>query len=335
MDILIIGGTQFVGRHLVESALAAGHHVTLFNRGKTGPDLYPQVEHLIGDRDGNLDALKGRKWDVAFDPAGYVPRVVEQSAELLKDAVGHYVYVSSISVYIDSDNADENASLNVMDDPKSEDIGKHYGALKVACENVVTEIYGERGLNVRPGFIIGPYDASPRMPGLLWRYDRKGERIAGTPDQLVQIIHARDMADWMLRAVDAGYHGAYNLTGRPFPMRTLLNTVVEVTGKLTKITYTDDELLKMHDIEPVDGVGYWVPHEAEGIMRCNVDKAFAAGFTERPLKQMISETLTWLRSDGLKREQLTERINTRALTLEKEAEMLTAWKKNINRRIRD
>src|SRR4051812_35271876 len=130
MDILIIGGTQFVGRHLVEAALAAGHHVTLFNRGKTGPGLYPEAEHLQGDRDGNLDALKGRKWDVVFDPAGYLPRIVQQSAELLKDAVGRYVYVSSISVYVDSDNADENAPLNVLDDPTSEDIGKHYGALK-------------------------------------------------------------------------------------------------------------------------------------------------------------------------------------------------------------
>jgi 2'-hydroxyisoflavone reductase len=327
MDILIIGGTQFVGRHLVESALAAGHQVTLFNRGKTGPGLYPQVEHLVGDRDGDLDALKGRKWDVAFDPAGYVPRIVQQSADLLKDAVGRYVYVSSISVYVDSDNANENAPLNVLDDPKSEDIPKHYGALKVACENVVTEVYGERGLNVRPGFIIGPYDSVPRMPGLLWRYDREGERVAGPPQQLVQIIHGRDMADWMMKAVEVDYHGAYNLTGHPFPMRMLLDTVVEVTGQPTTITYTDDELLKMHDIQPVDGVGYWVPHENEGYMRCNVDKAFAAGFTERPLKQMLTETLAWLREDGFKSESLMEKIRARAISLEKEADMLAAWKK--------
>ncbi len=327
MDILIIGGTQFVGRHLVEAALAAGHHVTLFNRGITGPGLYPQAEHLQGDRDGNLDALKGRKWDVAFDPAGYVPRIVQQSAELLKDAVGRYVYVSSISVYVNSDHADENAPLNVLDDPNSEDIPKHYGALKVACENVVTEHYGERGLNVRPGFIIGPYDSAPRMPGLLWRYDRDGERIAGTPEQIVQMIHARDMADWMVKAVEVGYHGAYNLTGRPFPMHTLLDTVVEMTGKPTTIIYTNDELLKMHDIVPVDGVGYWVPRENEGYMRANVEKAFAAGFKERPLKQMISESLAWLREDGFKSEALMEKIKARALTLEKEAEMLEAWKK--------
>ncbi len=327
MDILIIGGTQFVGRHLAEAALEAGHKVTLFNRGKTGPGLYPQAEHLIGDRDGNLDALKGRKWDVAFDPSGYLPRVVRQSAELLRDAVGKYIFISSISVYVNSDNADENAPLNVLDDPTSEDIPKHYGALKVACENVVTELYGERGLNARPGFIVGQYDGSPRMPGLLWRYDREGERLAGLPDQPVQIIHSRDMADWLLRAVDAGYSGAYNMTGRPIKMNELLNTVVEVTGKTTTITYTDNELMKMHDIQPVDGVGYWVPAEAEGFMRANVDKVFAAGFTERPLKQTITETLAWLRKDGLKSEALTERIKTRAISLEKEAEMLEAWHK--------
>lgn len=327
MDILIIGGTRFVGRHLAEAALTTGHHVTLFNRGQTGPGLYPEAEHLIGDRDGDLDALKGRKWDVAFDPAGYLPRIVQQSADLLRDTVGRYMYISSVSVYTNLDNADENAPLNVLDDPNSEDIAKHYGALKVACENVVTEIYGERALNIRPGFIIGPYDTVPRMPGLLWRYDREGERIAGTPDQLVQVIHARDMADWILKAVEAGYHGAYNLTGRPFAMRTLLDTVVEVTGEPTTITYTNDELLKMHDIEPVDGVGYWVPHENEGFMRCNVDKVFAAGFIERPLKQMISETLNWLRQDGFKNEALMERITARSLSLEKEADMLAAWKK--------
>jgi len=327
MDILIIGGTQFVGRHLAEAALAAGHKVTLFNRGKTGPGLYPEAEHLIGDRDGNLDALKGRKWDVAFDPSGYLPRVVRQSAELLQDAVGHYVFISSISVYVDSNNADETAPLNLLDDPTSEDIPKHYGALKVACENVVSELYGERGLNARPGFIVGQYDSSPRMPGLLWRYDREGERLAGLPDQPVQVIHARDMADWLLKAVDSGYHGAYNMTGRPILMQTLLDTVVEVTGKPTTITYTDDELLKMHDIQPVDGVGYWVPTEARSFMNANVDKVFAAGFTERPLKQTITETLTWLREDGLKREMLMERIKTRAISLEKESEILEAWHK--------
>ncbi len=327
MNILIIGGTQFVGRHLTEAALEAGHKVTLFNRGKTGPGLYPQAEHLIGDRDGNLDALKGRKWDVVFDPSGYLPRVVRQSTELLQDAVGRYVFISSISVYVDSDNADENAPLNLLDDPTSEDIPKHYGALKVACENVVTEIYGERGLNARPGFIVGQYDSSPRMPGLLWRYDREGERLAGLPLQPVQIIHSRDMADWLLKAVEAGYHGAYNLTGRTFAMQTLLDTVVEVTGKPTTITYTDNDLMKIHDIQPVDGVGYWVPTEAEGFMRANVDKAFAAGYTERPLKQTITETLAWLRQDGLKSESLMERIAARAISLEKETEMLEAWHK--------
>lgn len=328
MDILIIGGTQFVGRHLAEAALEAGHKVTLFNRGKTGPGLYPQAEALVGDRDGHLDALKGRKWDVVFDPSGYLPRVVRQSAELLKDAVGRYVFISSISVYANPDNADENAPLNAMDDdPTSEDIPKYYGALKVACENVVTELYGERGLNARPGFIVGPYDSAPRMPGLLWRYDREGERLAGTPDQLVQIIHARDMADWLLKAVDAGYHGAYNLTGRPFPMHTLLDTVVEATGKPTTITYTEDELLKMHDIQPVDGVGYWVPQESIGFMRANVEKVFAAGYVERPLKQTIHETLAWMRKEGYQSTSLMEKIAARAITLEKESELLEAWHK--------
>ncbi|MBI1278681.1 MAG: epimerase [Anaerolineaceae bacterium] len=329
MDILIIGGTQFVGRHLAEAALEAGHKVTLFNRGKTGPGLYPEAEALVGDRDGNLDALKGRKWDVAFDPSGYLPRVVRQSAELLKDAVGRYVFISSISVYVDSNNADENSPLNVLDDPTSEDIPKHYGALKVACENVVTELYGERGLNARPGFIVGQYDSSPRMPGLLWRYNREGERLAGLPHQPVQMIHSRDMADWLLKAVEAGYHGAYNLTGHPIQMNQLLDTVIEVTGEPTTITYTDDEILKINDVQPVDGVGYWVPLEAQGYMQANVDKVFAAGYTERPLKQTITETLAWLRKDGFQNTALMEKIAARAISLEKEAEILAAWHNRV------
>lgn len=330
MKILIIGGTQFVGRHLAEAALAAGHAVTLFNRGKTGPGLYPQAEHLQGDRDGQLDALKGRQWDVAFDPSGYLPRVVRQSAELLRDAVGRYVFISSISVYVNSDNAAEDSPLHVLEDPTSEDISRYYGALKVACENTVTEIYGERGLNARPGFIVGPYDSVPRMPGLLWRYDRDGERLAGRPDQLVQIIHGRDMADWLIKAVEGGYHGAYNLTGRPFPMRRLLDTIVAATGKQTTVTYTDDALLTANAIVPVDGVGYWVPQEFEGFMRANVEKAFTAGFSERPLADTIRETLAWLRTEGFASAALSEKIQARALGLDKEAEMLAAWKQQTH-----
>lgn len=327
MDVLIIGGTQFVGRHLAEAALAAGHKVTLFNRGKTGPGLYPQAETLVGDRDGNLDALKGRTWDVVFDPSGYLPRVVQQSAELLKDAVGRYVFISSISVYVDSDNAEENAALNTMDDdPASEDIPKYYGALKVACENVVSETFGDRALNARPGFIIGPYDPVPRLPGLLWRYEQDGERVAGRPEQGVQVIHARDMADWLFKAVEQKLSGAYNMTGRPVKMNDLVDTVVSLTGKNTPVSYVGDELLKVRDIPPVDGVGYWVPTEAEGIMRANVDKVFAAGYTERPLRQSISETLEWLRREGFQSDNLKERIEGRVLSLEKETEILEAFK---------
>lgn len=325
MKVLIIGGTQFVGRHLAEAALAAGHQVTLFNRGRTGPGLYPQAESLQGDRDGNLEALKGRTWDVVFDPSGYLPRIVQQSVQLLKDAVERYVFISSISVYVDADGADENAKLNEMDDPTSEDIPQYYGALKVACENVVADTFGDRALNARPGFIIGPYDPVPRLPGLLWRFDRDGERVAGRPEQAVQVIHARDMAEWLLKAVDSGLSGAYNLTSRAVSMRDLLDAVVAESGRSTTVRYVGDELLKVRDIPPVDGVGYWVPVEAEGIMRANVDKAYTAGYSARPLRQSIQETLAWLRGGGFEQENLKERMNGRVLSMEREAEILEAW----------
>ncbi|MBC8171703.1 MAG: NAD-dependent epimerase/dehydratase family protein, partial [Anaerolineae bacterium] len=156
MKVLILGGTQFVGRHLVEAALDAGHEVTLFNRGKTNPGIYPGVTEIHGDRVDDIGKLAGYTWDVVFDPSGYVPRIVRKSAEFLKDAVGRYVFVSSISVYAEHDRTTEGDPLEQVNDPTTEEIAGHYGGLKALCEGVVTEIYGDRGLNVRPGFIVGP-----------------------------------------------------------------------------------------------------------------------------------------------------------------------------------
>jgi 2'-hydroxyisoflavone reductase len=325
MDVLIIGGTQFVGRHLTEAALDAGHNVTLFNRGKTNPDVYPQVERLTGNRDGDLEALRGRKWDVVFDPSGYVPRVVRQSAELLKDAVGRYVFVSSISVYVDTKQSAENDPVHELEDPNTEEVGRFYGALKVACERTVTELYGDRALNVRPGFIVGRYDPIYRLPFLLHRYERGGERLAGRAEQPVQIIHARDLADWMFRAVDQKLSGDYNLTGTPVSMRELLNTVVEVTGKPTTITYTSDAFLQEHELAPVDGLTYWVPQEMDHFMQVTVQKAIDTGFTQQPLRAIIGDTLSWIRENHLTPENFRSMNPENVFSEEREQELLAKW----------
>lgn len=325
MDVLIIGGTQFVGRHLVEAALDAGHNVTLFNRGKTNPDAYPQVERLTGDRDGDLTALEGRKWDVVFDPSGYVPRIVRLSAERLKDSVGRYVFVSSISVYADTQQAAEGDPVHELEDPTTEEVGKYYGALKVACERVVTELYGERGLNVRPGFIVGRYDPIYRLPCLLHRFERGGERLAGRPEQPVQIIHARDLADWMFRAVDQNLSGDYNLTGTPIPMSELLDSVVSVTGKPTTITYTSDEFLQQHEINPIDGLTYFVPQAMDSFMTVPIQKAVDTGFTQMSLQDHLRDTLSWMRENDLTQDRFRAMNPENILSQEREQELLAMW----------
>jgi 2'-hydroxyisoflavone reductase len=323
MDILIIGGTQFVGRHLVEAALEAGHHVTLFNRGKTNPGAYPQAEQLIGDRDGGLDALKGRKWDAVVDICGYVPRIVRQSAELLRDQVGRYLFVSSISVYADTAQTAEDAPLLIPEEPESEDIPKYYGGLKHLCEQVITEVYGERGVHVRAGFIVGRYDVVPRLPILISRFDQPGEKIAGRPDQPVQFIHARDIAEWCLGIIPQTASGAYNLTGQPLPMRTLLETLAQATGKNLQITYTNDAFLTEHEVPAVDGLTYWLPAEMGSFMNVPIQKALASGLTFHPLEWILRDTVEWFRTGAFKVDELIQ--NRPRLTPEREAELLRIW----------
>ncbi len=325
MDVLIIGGTQFVGRHLVEASLDAGHNVTLFNRGRTDPGIYPHVEEIHGDRDGGLEVLRGRKWDVVYDPSGYVPRIVRQSAEFLRDAVDRYIFVSTISVYSDINDLSETGPLLELANPASEDVLSDYGALKVVCEQIVAEIYGERTLNARLGFVVGQYDPITRLPYLLQRFDKGGEKIAATPDQPIQFIHARDAADWMLGAVEQKLSGDFNLTGTPFPMHELLDTIVEVTGKPTTITYVGDAFLKEQGIGGVDGLTYWVPKESQAAMNVSVQRALDTGLTFTPLKTTIEQTLDWVRSGIYKPDMFSEVLKQFVLTQEREDELLALW----------
>jgi len=326
MDILILGGTVFVGRHLVEASLAAGHKVTLFNRGKTNPGLYPDVQELHGDRDGKLDVLKRRHWDIVFDPSGYVPRIVRQSAELLHDTVEHYVFVSSMSVYMDFAQSREGDPEHELEDPKTEDIMPNYGGLKVACERVVTEIFKERALHARPGFIVGAYDPTLRLPGMIRRFDRDGEKVAPPPEQPVQLIHVRDVADWMLHAATKKLSGEYNLTGHSIRMDELLNAMIETTGKNITLTYTSEQFLQEHEIAPVDGLSYWLPREAWPLMQAPIDKALNAGLKLRSLRDTLADAVAWVRkAREVKKIGFTDQLRAHALSPDREVELLRKW----------
>src|SRR5205823_2810373 len=218
--------------------------VTTFTRGRTNPELFPAAEHLHGDRDGSLDALRGRAWDGVVDTSGYVPRIVRQSAELLRDAVGRYVFVSSISVYGDfSRPVSESSPVAELEDPDSEQVEEHYGPLKAACERVVEEVYGERSSRVRAGLIVGPHDPTDRFTYWPRRLAAGGEVLGpGDPDAPVQLVDARDLAAWLVRLSLEGPGGTFNATGPAEPLRfaELLDRARVAIGSDAQIVWTDE-----------------------------------------------------------------------------------------------
>ena len=217
MKILFLGGTQFVGRHLVEAALERGHTPTLFHRGKTGGDLFPGVERVIGDRDGGLDGLSGRTFDAVVDVSGYVPRLVGDSVDLLLESVDRYLFISTISVYADSrtEMQNEDAPLAPIEDPTTEVIdAKTYGGLKVLCEEVVSEKFGGRSLILRPGFIVGPDDHTDRFTYWVRRLAAGGEFLAaGAPDDPMQWVDVRDLARFAIDGLERDLGGVFSVTG--------------------------------------------------------------------------------------------------------------------------
>src|SRR5690606_2480891 len=249
MKLLIIGGTRFVGRALVDSALARGHEVTLFNRGQSNPGLYPQVETIVGDRTGDLSALSSRSWDAVIDTCGYVPRIVRNMAETLSGNVGHYTFISSISVYRDFTQAgiDEAYPVGTVEDETVEEItGETYGPLKALCEQAVAEVFPGRALNIRPGLIVGPHDGSDRFNYWPYRVARGGEVLApGNPDASAQIIDVRDLGDWTLDMAERQATGVYNATGpeQPFTISHVLESCREVTNSDATFTWVSDEFL--------------------------------------------------------------------------------------------
>jgi 2'-hydroxyisoflavone reductase len=299
MRLLVLGGTKFLGRHAVTHALEQGHEVTTFTRGQTNPELFPDVEQLHGDRDGRLDVLRGHSWDGVVDTSGYVPRVVRRSAELLRDAVGRYVFVSSISVYAEPE-----------EEPASEDIEQHYGALKRACERVVEEVYGDRSARVRAGLIVGPFDPTDRFTYWPRRLAAGGDVLApGDPAQPVQLIDARDLAAWLVQLALHGPGGTFDATG---PQTTLGGLLDRLRGD-ANLVWVDAHRVLDAGVEPWTELPLWLPEDAWPLLERDISPAVEAGLTFRPLAETARDTLAWDRARPGERPTLTR---------EKEAEVL-------------
>lgn len=325
MELLIIGGTRFLGRALVDEARAAGHTLTLFNRGRSNPALYPDVEQLHGDRDGGLAALAGRRWDAVIDTCGYVPRVVRAAADFLAPAVEHYTFISTMSVYAEplAEGTDEAAPVGTIPDESVEEIsGGSYGPLKALCERAATEAMDGRALHVRSGLIVGPHDASDRFSYWPARVARGGEMLAPvSPGYGVQFIDVRDLAAWTLRATAARLTGAYNVTGpeRPLPIGRLLDAARDLTGSDARFTWVPDDFLTAHDVGPYVELPLWVPAEAGGFNSFNIDRALAAGLTFRSVAETVADTLAWLAT------RPADTVWRAGLPAEREAQLLAEW----------
>jgi nucleoside-diphosphate-sugar epimerase len=333
VKLLVLGGTKFLGRAVVEEALARGHDVTLFNRGETNPELFPEAERLRGDRDGDLRALEGRSWDAAVDPSGYVPRVVRASAELLREAVGHYVFVSSVSAYADplAPGFDECAPLKEPE-LESEDVREHYGALKVACEQVVEEVFRGRSAVVRAGLIVGPHDPTDRFTYWPVRVARGGEVLApGRRGRQWQFIDVRDLGRWILRSAESGTAGAFTATG-PVPETTaaeVLETCRAVAGSDTRFTWVDEEFLLERDVGEWMELPLWLAEESEfaHMLDADVSRAVAAGLATRPVAETVRDTLEWAQARDGRGAGTAAMGNTGGVGLdpERERELLAAW----------
>ena len=328
MKLLILGGTAFLGRHLVEIAQERGHTLTLFNRGQRNPDLFPEVEQLRGNRDGNLTALQGRAWDAAIDTSGFFPRVVRASAELLAGAVGHYTFISSISVYSDVSvmGIDESAPVGTIADPTIEEItGESYGPLKALCEQTVEQALPGRALIVRPGLIVGTYDPTDRFTYWPHRVAEGGEVLApARPEYPVQIIDARDLAGWILSMVEAHQTGVYNADSPAFSLTlgSVLDTCRDVSGSDARVTWVAEQFLLDHEVQPWMQLPLWVPESDPanaGFSAVNCHKAIAAGLTFRPLADTVRDTLAW---DATRPSDHPWRAG---ITRDREAELLHAW----------
>jgi 2'-hydroxyisoflavone reductase len=329
--ILILGGTGFLGPHVVDAARARGHTITLFNRGKTHPGLFPDVEKLHGDRDGHLEALVGRGWDAVVDTSGYVPRIVRASAELLAPHVGHYIFVSTVSVYATEDKvgADETAPVGTIDDPTTEQVtDKSYGPLKALCEQAAEAAMPGRVANVRPGLIVGPGDPTGRFTHWPARMADGGDVLApGDGTTPVQYIDGRDLGAWLVRIAEDRTVGVYNAFGpeQRATMRQALDACNHAAGDRAHLVWVDAAFLAAQNVSEWGDMPMWADAKGENAgfgTRAN-QRAIAAGLTFRPTEQTARDTLAWLAT--LDEPQRTK-YRSSGIARDRELAVLAAWK---------
>jgi 2'-hydroxyisoflavone reductase len=298
MRILVLGGTVFLGRHLVEAGLQKGHEITLFNRGQTNADLFPEVEKLRGDRDGDLGSLSKHKWDVVIDTSGYFPRIVEKTAQALEHSVEHYIYVSSISVYADYREVgiQEGYLTGVLEDPHIEEInGETYGPLKALCEDRLERALPGKVLNIRPGLIVGPNDPTDRFTYWPHRIAQGGQiLVPGSKQRRLQFIDVRDLSEWIIRMAELKKTGVYNAAG---PRDELtMEAFVAACNPDGDYIWMEDEFLLEREVEVFTELPFWIPANDEkwaGFLQVNIDKALEDGLSFRPLSETIRDTLAW------------------------------------------
>jgi len=326
--LLILGGTRFLGPALVESATKSGWTITLFNRGKSNPGRFPELEQLHGDRNVSTKALEGRKWDAVVDTSGYFPRQIRSAMESLKGNVGQYAFISSISVYADmSKPCDENSPVGKTDDENADKItGGNYGPLKALCEQAAEKAMPGRVTNIRPGLIVGPDDGSDRFTYWPVRVARGGAVLApGAPSDPVQFIDVRDVADFTIRCLDTRTVGVFNANGpaKPLGIGGLLDACKSVSASDATFVWVPASFLEGQKVEAWSDMPVWLPPTGEtaGANSTSIARALAKGLTFRPLAVTVKDALAWWRTLPKERQ---EKMKS-GLTPEREAAVLKAW----------
>jgi 2'-hydroxyisoflavone reductase len=331
MRVLLFGGTRFLGRYLVEAARARGHEVTLFHRGLSDPDAFPDVEHLRGDRDADLGLLRGRTWDIVFDTSGYEVKPVRDAVLAVAHARLHYTFVSSVSVYSDyTKPSDESAAVKSPNDAGDLLTLDNYGALKVACERAAEAALPGQLQSIRAGIILGPHDYDGRFAYWLRRVARGGEVLApGNPEADVQLVDVRDLSAWMVRSAEDRRTGIFNATGpgEPLTMRVLLETLRQVTGSDARFTWVSDAFLTENKVAPYSEMPFWLPPPFDGF-RADVGRAIASGLTYRPVVETFQDTWAWLQTgwEAAASARAHRRLEVPAgISAERERDLLRAW----------
>lgn len=303
MKLLIMGGTVFVGRHIVESAIARGHAVTLFHRGHHNRGLFPQAEELLGDRNGDLSVLEGRRFDAVIDSSGYTPAQVSAVAERLAGGIDRYVFISTISTYDVKGRRGltEAGPLQAPADPSVTEVTPEtYGPLKVAAEQALEARMPGRVLVVRPGLVAGPHDPTDRFTYWVDRVARGGEVLAPAPAEApMQVIDARDLGDFTLHLLEAGRTGPFNAVGPATPLTfgEFLEAVRRVTGGDATFRWASPEFLEAQGVRHMADLPFWGGEAAVGLLTIDPSKAIAHGLKHRALDDTIRDTLAWLRAN--------------------------------------